>query len=338
MRKILLLLILLCLFQPIAHSKSVIIKKVTVKPVKVTSPAPTTPSTPATPTTSGSTDLSQLFQMSWDPFWLSPIPSGASYTPFKTANDPSSGFHAAHIRMDLNYQVAVSYAMPTVDIYQAGSWVNRSSGTVMGGRTPLPSNFVLPDTNGVDTPNNPTIILNTDNKTAVYLNAAARPSSGGPIWGYISGDKQATHGGSGIIGGELTLQELKNNRINHALAINVWGRKYLSKLNGGFVPPAVKADSTYLDSSTGDYYGGSIANLKMGSRVAIPPTVSAQSLNIQSAEGLALYNALKTYGAYIVDNSAWDALYINTTPDVEPVLMNRQDEISRLFGAMQIVK
>ncbi len=335
MRKILLLLVLFCLFQPTADSKSVYIKKVNVKNTSTT----TSTSSQTTTQISGSgTDLSAMFQASWDPFWLKPIPAGSIYIPFKATNDSAYGFHAANIRMDLNYQVAVSYAMPTVDIYEAGSWLSRTSGKVLDGRTPLPPNFVLPDANSVDTPNNPTIILNTDNKTAVYLNAAARPSSGGPIWGYISGDKPATHGGSGIIGGELTLQELKNNRINHALAINVWGRKYLNKMGGGFVPPAVKADTGYLDPASGDYYGGGIGNLKMGSRVAIPPSVTAQALGIQSAEGIALLNALKTYGAYVVDNSAWDALYINTTPDVAPVLMNRQAEIGKLFGSMQIVK
>jgi hypothetical protein len=283
-------------------------------------------------------NLESLFMQAWDPFWMNPIPSGASYHSFKAPTDTQPGLHAKYIRMDLNYSVPVTYAMPKVTLYGAGSWSNRSSGKVIMGQTHLNPNFVLPDAANGDTPNNPTIILNTDNRTAFYLNAATRPTPGGDIWAYVSSPKQCTHGGSGTSGGEITLGDLQRGQINHAIGINVWGKKYLSKLDGGFVFPADRADSGYRDQASHDYYGGSIPDLKMGTHLAIPPSLTAQKLGIQSREGQILFEAFKRYGVYVVDNSAWDALYLQTSPEVEASLMAQQEDISRLFAALQIVK
>jgi hypothetical protein len=278
-----------------------------------------------------------LFTQAWDPFWIKPIPSGATYKSFKAAADTKPGFHAQYIRMDLNYSVPVTYAMPKVTIYGAGSWSDRDSGRVILGQTHLDSNFILPDAANGDTPNNPTIILNTDNRTAVYLNAATRPVAGGPIWGYLSSPKPCTHGGSGTSGGEVRYSELQKGQINHAIGINVWGKKYLSQTGGGFVFPADRADSAYRDPASHDYYGGNIPDLKMGSHLAIPPALTAQKLGIKSREGLILLEAFKRYGVYVVDNSAWDALYLQTDAKAEASLMAQQADIAKLFAALQIV-
>ena len=312
----------------------------TKKARRLTTTTKTTTTSKKTTTTTSNTaaNLDNLFIQAWDSFWVNPIPSTATYQSFKASADTQPGLHAQYIRMDLNYSVPVTYAMPKVTIYGAGSWSNRTSGTVIMGQTHLDPNFVLPDAANGDTPNNPTIILNTDNRTAVYLNAAARPIAGGPIWGYVSSPKPCTHGGSGTSGGEIRLSELQNGQINHAIGINVWGKKYLSKLDGGFVAPADRADSAYRDPASHDYYGGSISNLKMGSRLAIPPALTAQKLGIQSREGLILLEAFKRYGVYVVDNSAWDALYLQTSPEVEKTLMNQQADIAKLFAALQIVQ
>lgn len=288
--------------------------------------------------------ISTDFQDYWDPFWREPIQAGATYTPFQVAMDTQPGFHVddswAYLT-DVNYRVLTNNSDPVRTIYTPGSWGNRASGTVPNGTTHLPDDFVLPDADEENTPNNPLIILNTDTGTAVYLNGSARPTAGGPIYGYqasiLGVPKNSTHGGSYIAGGELTYGMLNSGNINHAIAGNVWGRKYLSPTGGGFVPPAARADTGYDDPESGNRYEGNIENLKMGSRLAIPPGVSAVSLGVTSAHGLALFAALKKYGFYIVDNSAWNVLYTNGTPDVVTPLANIKSELAVMYATLQRV-
>lgn len=160
--------------------------------------------------------------------------------------------------------------MPVIDIYVPGSWSDRDSGKVWQARTNFPTDFVLPDATSTDMPNNPTIIYNAGNSSALLLNAATRPVSGGPLWGYIS-STPCTHGDSGLTGGYVSLTELNNASIPHAIGINVWGKRYLSQYGSGFVFPADRADSGYSDPNSPDYYGGNTPSLRMGSRLAIPP-------------------------------------------------------------------
>ena len=178
--------------------------------------------------------------------------------------------------------------------------------------------------------------MNTSTNGGFYLNGTARPIAGGPIWGWIAG-QPSTHGGSGTAGGEVTLAELQSNTVNHALAINVWGQKYLSHSGSGYVSPATHADGGYNDPSSGNYYNGPISNLVMGSRLGIPSSVTASSLGITSATGIALFNAVKTYGAYVVDNTAWDCLAINATPDAVSAISSSQSDVYKIFAAMKIV-
>ena len=287
--------------------------------------------------TTAATTVNSVFQKAWTIDFLKPVPSGVSYSSFKASSDASPGFHAGYIFADVNYQVISNSSSPVVNILLPGSWTNRDTGTTLLGKTNLPTGFVVPDATSSDMPNNPTIIYNTSTNTATYLNGVARPSAGGPIWGYI-GSKASTHGGSGLAGGELTLAELNSNSINHALAINVWGQKYLSSSNGGFVYPAYKADDGYNMPSSGNYYGGSIPNLKMGTRLAIQPGVTPEQLGITSAQGRALFKGLQSYGAIIVDNSAWDCLYINATSDTQSTIAAIKPDIAKLFAALKIVQ
>jgi len=311
-------------------------------PASVTISTTSTSTGTGTGTSSGSstgtsTATSSVFQRAWTTDFLKPVSSGATFTSFKASSDSSPGFHAGYIFADVNYEVLSSNSNPIVNILLPGSWTNRASGTTLLGRTNLPTSFVVPDATSSDMPNNPTIIYNSSTSAATYLNGMARPSAGGPIWGYI-GSRPSTHGGSGLAGGELTLAELNNNNVNHALAIDVWGQKYLSSSNGGFVYPAYKADDGYNSPSSGNYYGGSISNLKMGSRLAIPAGVTADQLGITSSQGRALFKAMQTYGAIVVDNSAWDCLYINATPDTQNTIAAIKPDIAKLFAALKIVQ
>lgn len=294
--------------------------------------------TATTVTVSSGSPLDTAFQSTWGAFWFKPVSSTAVYKPVKVNRDAVPGLHALYFRLDRNYRVRVNNVLPVVNIYRPGSWHDRDSGRILLGKTHLPNDFVLPDATSTDTPNNPTIVYNFSNQHALLLNAATRPVRGGALWAYISSPKPCTHAGSGLTGGYVTLTELNNGSIPHALGINVWGRKYLSQYSAGFVFPADRADTGYKDPNSINYYGGNLPELRMGSHLAIPRTITQSQLGITSKEGVALFKAMQMYGVYIVDNSAWDALYLQSTSDAQSLLMQRQVEIFKLFSALQIVQ
>ena len=55
----------------------------------------------------------------------------------------------------------------------------------------------------------------------------------------------------------------------------------------------------------------------MGSLLAIPPSVSEDSLGLETVPGKKLFHALQDYGGYIVDDTAWDAHAIAVEKGVE---------------------
>jgi hypothetical protein len=291
----------------------------------------------------------------WTDGFLDPIPGDATFSTFQVTGDSSPGFYVSddsdlagglaeawRATVDVNYQVVSQDLDPTENVYEPGSFDDRDSGTTLLTTFKIPNDFILPDVTPPETPNNPTIIVNADTSTALYLNAACRPSLGGDIWGYIASiggvPVPSTHGGSYIAGGEITLSEL-NSTINHALAINVWAAKYLSNDGTGFVAPALAADFGYDDPMSFNYYGGNDIRLKMGTWVGIPPGVTAASLGLTTVYGERLLAALKTHGGRIVDNTAWDSVAINATPDCLAILGTWavQQDVIRLFSAMQLV-
>jgi hypothetical protein len=83
----------------------------------------------------------------------------------------------------------------------------------------------------------------------------------------------------------------------------------------------VRADA-YASPST---YGGDVPALRMGSLLAIPPSVSEASLGLETAPGRKLFRALQDYGAYVVDDTAWDAHAIAVDQEV-------QDEFRAAYG------
>lgn len=282
------------------------------------------------------------FQSYYDAFWRIPIPSNATFSTFQMGGDSSTGFHISNsfdVYNDVCYRFTTNNSDPVRNLYvpstpNSGNGYTRTNSTTVNGPGPstfhIPDSLFVADSNSVDTPNNPTIILNTDTKQALYLNLCARPTAGGPIYGYTA-SRNSTHGGSYISGGEVTLAEL-NSTINHAVGIAVYAAKYLSPNGTGFVPPAFTADSGYAG-----FYGGTNVNLKMGTRLGIPSGTTAGSLGVSSANGLALFAAFKTYGAYIVDDTFWDAIYIEGTSDASSAIAAIKTEILAMFAALQII-
>lgn len=251
--------------------------------------------------------------------WNMPIGSGALYTPGNIQQAPL-------VLGDQEYFYKLRKGDPLRRVYGPGAWgQGRCTGTqYMGISLPIPDNLIVPDAtnNPYYTPNNASAFLLPDGRSLVQLEPLARCTVGGPIYGYrYSGPKGWTevdiygegiggaHFGSGLssIGGSIRKGELiSNNPIRHALKVVIWGEKYLyySQSKPGYRWPADRADSYAANQ-----YKGTNPKLVMGTLLAIRPSVTEASLNLQTPAGKKLFHALRDYGAYVVDDAAWDAHY-----------------------------
>ncbi len=103
--------------------------------------------------------------------------------------------------------------------------------------------------------------------------------------------------GSGLplFAGVITLQDLRSHSINHALAISVPG-----PAQRFYVQPASSTDGN-----------GDLASLPEGARIRLRPGAQLGALPGGDNRGLAqlILQALKTYGAIVVDRSAVPTLY-----------------------------
>jgi hypothetical protein len=196
-----------------------------------------------------------------------------------------------------------------------------------------------------------------DGKSLRYINPLARCYKDGPIYGYTSvehsiyGDGlRSGHGGSGLsaLGGTIRKGELVGDRpIRHALKVLLWAKKYYyySYSIKGYRWPADRADSY----ASPDKYAGKNPSLVLGSLLAIPPYVTEASLNLRTPAAKKLFHALQDYGAYTVDDSAWDCHYIAVEKGVTEEFQKTYgygfsgskglfyEEFMRLFQALQVV-
>ena len=299
-----------------------------------------------------------LWPFSTDSIWNQPIGDGAEYVPAQ--------LEGAFLAADTDHFFVLRADDPVQDLFAIGGWRNRSTGTrEIDTDLPLPDALIIPDTNEQETPNNSAALLLPDGNTLVQLNAMTRDRLGGPVYGVkypFAPHSDATldgegslggHGGSGLssIGGTIRIGELVgDDPIRHALKINLWAKKYLSYTPGadgglGYRWPAIKADS-YADETT---YGGTVPELVMGSLLALAPEVTPESLGIQTEPGKKLFHAFQNYGAYVADDTAWDAHAI----EVESGVLQEfeytygydfrgrsspfHDDVTALFEALNVV-
>jgi hypothetical protein len=222
---------------------------------------------------------------------------------------------ALRFTADQEYLVRLKARDPHRPLYKYSSWEKRCSGKKRPmGKLPIPDDLIVPDARKGYTPNNTAAFLLPNGRTIVQVGVLARCQKGGPIYGWRFPNVDiygtgigGTHGGSGLsaIGGSIRRGELTSDHpIRHALKVHLWGKKYLyySKKIPGYRWPADRADN-YAPKQ----YRGKNSQLVQGSLLAIPPQVTAESLKLQTPPGKKLFHALQDYGAYVVDDSAWDA-------------------------------
>lgn len=299
------------------------------------------------------------FAAHWDqaPMWFTAIAAGASpaYTNIHISGDPgTTGISASNsYGVDDNFDVTTNNSDPTHDIITIGTWGHRSngSGNLVTG-THMPASFNKTNTgpptlielddpflNGsIGTPNNPTILYNSDMGGVIYMTGACRLSSTANIYAYTS--PTGTHGGSQLSGGEITQAELTAGVIKHAVGITLDAAKYMTttghgtgNVTGAFAP-ALAVDS-YFPSN----YGGTDTTFGMGSRLAIPAATTCSSLGAGTGDALTLCTEAKTYGFIVVDDSGWDEFGIEGNVDANVSLYAiGSTKINAIFGALQHVR
>lgn len=144
------------------------------------------------------------------------------------------------------------------------------------------------------------------------------------------------HGGSHLsaVGGTLRVGELTAGIIRHVLKINLWGKENFYNGDGGRRWPAPKADGGFNDPSHPNYYGGTNPEMRIGALLALHKDVileslSNNSLGLETEAALIIARALQDYGAYTVDNTAWDTYAIISEVGPEGRV---SDEFKALYG------
>ena len=258
--------------------------------------------------------------------WNLPLGSDAQYSPANLGWGKRTS-----IDREIIFEVAEDD--PFTRLYAPGSWSHRAAGTKSPTGNPkdevyvrFPTDKIVPDAKPGHTPNNTTAILQPDGETIVSVAPLARTQAGGPVYGWYYGEENiygqgitGGHGGSNLstIGGSLREGDLTDDDpIRHALKINIWGEKYLhydaSDSTPGYRWPALRADGYAANA-----YNGSNPQLEMGSLLAISPDVTPESLGISSTPALKLFYALQDYGAYVVDDTAWNVTAFNVQAEEE---------------------
>lgn len=257
--------------------------------------------------------------------WNTPIGSTATYV--------AAGHFtpATWVAADVEIHRKLNGADPLRPVFGASNWTARCADRSQPQNVSvnLPDDFVLDSvvtTGGrYETPNDVAALLRPDG-TLVQIEPLARCTAGGDVFGYVNAkgserlDGAGTYGahwGSGLssIGGSLRHGELTGDLpIRHALKLNVPGDLLNydagnpETTTGGVVLrgkgyrwPADRNDG----GAPGDYKGTDPA-VTMGALVAVPPSVTADGLGLRTAPARRLFDALRDYGAYIVDNSGAD--------------------------------
>lgn len=276
-----------------------------------------------------------LWPFTQDSIWNTPLGDGAVYVPARIRRAQERG-------MTIDEDILVldnDSETPLTPIYYSNvGWAPNASQRCdvydadrLLYQVPIPYDFVVsPDTWDGLRPNSGLAVLVDDNYTIVQTQPFARCQPGGIGTTLLSNvptqnlrtDQgiRGAHGGSGLsaIGGTLRVGELvPGGVIQHALKVNLFGRYNLYRGSTGYRWPAVKADSGFDDPDAGNYYNGTNPALQMGSLLALHPSEDlssseGNSLGLETEAALILARALQDYGAYVVDNTAWDVYALVT--------------------------
>ena len=278
--------------------------------------------------------------------WNTKVGSGAQFSsagPRPAANG---------VYPDPVHLIRATASDPEVTIMQAGGWFNRCSGTKsIGLKVRIPASLLIGDVTSRDSqPNSHLVVLQPDGHTIVQLAAAARCNSGGPLFGYsygfgnvvsdLSGDGRFGSHASQLstLGGAIRPGELTSAApISHALDLEFW--EFDNYYYGGSGAGCYRWPANSCDSYAAAMYRGTNPDFKIGALLAIPPGVTPESLGITTAAALKIFQALKDYGGYATESTAWSAFNISIDAAAlgEFPEGTARDEVSRIMTALRVV-
>lgn len=262
-----------------------------------------------------------------DSIWNLPLGTGSTYDWIGFASERT-------VNADKEYIVYTDAATPVRTVYFPYSGVAgdpyRAHGTTVSwlGSMRVPSWLIVPDItlDPYSTPNDCAAFVHGPTGALTQLQPTTRLQSTGPIWGYpMTGEsiygqgERGAHYGSGlsVLGGSIRAGELTSGApIRHALKVLCQASKYIYRgTPNGTVPkgfgwrwPADRSDDYAQNPVSSGGYGGTNPNVAMGSLVAIAGWVDVNTLGLSNAKARKIAQAMKDYGAYIVDDT-FDATY-----------------------------
>ncbi len=292
--------------------------------------------------------------------WNQPIGSEAVYV---DANLQDAG----HVGGDIQHVLQLNGADPARQVLGSTTFgTGRCDGTEQLGFTVrVPDDWIVPDAGSSPyglTPNGNFAFRLPGSDTVFEGCMVSRCVAAGPVhmpdwmkwpnnrsYQSILGDGLSGGGqgasGMSALGGTIRTGELTGTEpIRHAIKVNPYADSYCyySSTVPGYRWPAEKADGY---ASTG--YNGTNPALVMGSLLAIPPTVSEQSLNLTTAPGRKLFFTMQNYGVYFTEDAAWDTWDLIVERDAEVEFLNEYGfsmssetwrvELNKLMRALKIV-
>lgn len=265
--------------------------------------------------------LQQPFQR--ESIWNMPIGSGAEY---EHARIQPADMMGMTVDEDL---IVLTPEAPRLPIYRNNAgWDRNQDRCVKEGellfRAPIPTDFMVTPGNwdGL-TPNSGLAVLMPDGRTIKQTQPFARCVAEYATSKYLFDDVDlygrgyyGAHGGSGLsaIGGTLRVGELAPGAgpIRHVLKVNVYTARnlYYDEETRGFRWPAIKADG--YAAETYGREGDPVKACRMGALLALPPWIEIDQMGLETEPARMLAQAFQDYGAYIVDDTAWNVYAIAT--------------------------
>ena len=258
--------------------------------------------------------------------WNMPIGEDAIYVHAHIEKAMGAG-----MTIDEDY-IVMSPDAPLMDIAQNfAGWDKTKNRCTVEGKVlfsaPIPQSFIVsPETWDGTTPNAGLAVLMPDKRTIKHTQPFAHCTAGqAGTSQYMFEDQDiysdglyGSHGGSGLsaIGGTLRLGELTptSGSIRHAMKVNFFGRKniYYDDETKGYRWPAKRSDGY----AAGNYYKDRSSEIvkacRMGALLALPIKMNLDSLGLETQPARILAEAFQHYGAYLVDDTAWDVYAIIT--------------------------
>ena len=307
--------------------------------------------------------VATLWPFSRDSIWNLPIGANAVYVPANIKKPTASGMTTDVDVLILTPDAPVTDVWKNNDAWSGGSRCNAQGGVLFS--APIPTDFVVPGAGSGNpdgtTPNYATAILAADGHTLIQGQPMARCTAGGTatmMWSQQNEDLYGTgnsgaHGGSMLssLGGVIRLGELvPGGTIRHALKVNLFGADDYYTGYGSYRWPATTADGCAPGC-----YGGSVPALRMGSLLALPPSIDVNSMGLETNASKILAHTFQDYGGYTVDDAAWSVYAIATeySPSGKvddefttawgfPISPLSRDvpwarDMDRIFGALNVV-